>query len=109
MTVSELIASTGYRVVSLPEPNREINGVYVGDLLSWVMGRASEDNVWITIMTNLNVVAVASLADVSVVILCEDCVPEESVIETAKQKSVNIIVSNKPIYETCLAINGAIK
>ena len=108
MTVSELVSSCGYQVVSLPEPEREINGVYVGDLLSWVMGRASEDNAWITIMTNLNVVAVASLADVSVVILCEGCLPEDSVTETAKQKSVNIIVSNKPIYETCLEINGAI-
>lgn len=109
MTVSELVSSVGYRVVSLPDPEREINGVYVGDLLSWVMGRASEDNAWITIMTNLNVVAVASLADVSVVVLCEDCTPEESVVDIAKQKSVNIIVSDKPIYETCLEINGAIK
>jgi len=107
MTVSQLISKNGYRALSLPEPEREIDGVYVGDLLSWVMGRASADNAWVTIMTNLNVVAVASLADVATVVLCEGCVPDGDVIETAKIKSVNMVVSEKPVYETCLELNAA--
>ena len=108
MTVSELINANKYQVLSLPEPERKTDGVYVGDLLSWVMGRATSDNIWVTIMTNINVVAVASLADVSVVVICEDCIPDAEIIETAKQKSVNLVVSKKPIYETCLEINSAL-
>ena len=61
MRVSELIDKYGMKALSLPDPDREIAGGYCGDLLSWVMGRAQQDNAWITIMSNMNVVAVASL------------------------------------------------
>ena len=64
MTVEQLIKSTGIKAISLPCPERELSGVYIGDLLSWVMGRAGEDNAWITIMSNSNIIAVATLADV---------------------------------------------
>ena len=37
----------------MPQGEREIDGVYVGDLLSWVMGRAQSDNAWVTIMSNM--------------------------------------------------------
>ena len=39
LTVEELLAH-GFEAVSLPDGSREIDGVYIGDLLSWVMGRA---------------------------------------------------------------------
>ena len=68
MTVYELSQNSQFNVLTMPEPEREINGVYIGDLLSWVMGKAQYDNVWITIMSNINVIAVASLSDVSCVL-----------------------------------------
>ena len=71
MTVTELSKVTGLTAITLPDPEREVKGAYVGDLLSWVMGRADEGNAWITIMSNSNVAAVATLADVSCVILAE--------------------------------------
>ena len=71
MTVAELKSRLSLDAVSLPEPDREVTGGYVGDLLSWVMGRASAGDAWITIMSNMNVAAVASLADVSCVIFSE--------------------------------------
>ena len=61
MRVSELCDALGAKAVVMPSPDREIKGAYVGDLLSWVMGKAEADNVWVTIMSNLNVIAVASL------------------------------------------------
>lgn len=69
MTVNELALACGFEAVYLPDGEREVGGAYAGDLLSWVMGRASTDDVFITIMTNINVVAVASLADVACVVL----------------------------------------
>ena len=62
MTVANLAALDGICALICPDPEREIGGVYIGDLLSWVMGRAKADDAWITIMTNINVVAVAALA-----------------------------------------------
>jgi predicted transcriptional regulator len=94
----------GFESVSLPDGDREIDGVYIGDLLSWVMGRAQMDNAWITIMTNVNTIAVASLADTSCVILAEGVDMPEDIIQTAQQKEINVLRSAQPIYETALQL-----
>ena len=100
MTVTELQSALSLTPVALPEGDREVEGVYIGDLLSWVMGRAQADNVWLTIMSNLNIVAVATLADVSCIILCEGVTLEDSVKNTAETKGVNILTTEAPAYET---------
>ena len=71
MTVNELAKRLSLRTIALSDGDRDVEGVYIGDLLSWVMGRAQSGNAWITIMSNLNIVAVATLADVSCIILAE--------------------------------------
>ena len=105
MTVGELSKIDELQVVCMPSPDRVINGAYIGDLLSWVMGRAKEGNVWITIMSNGNTVAVASLADVSCVILAENVTLEESVIETAIQNNINIFSTNLTAYDTAVMLS----
>lgn len=106
MTVNELAAMPGFKTVALPDGEREINNVYIGDLLSWVMGRAKADNAWITIMSNINIVAVASLADVACIILAEGVTLESTVAETANAKGVNILTSEMPAYETAMLLGG---
>ena len=76
MTVNELAQKLNAEVLSMPSPDSEITGGYCGDLLSWVMGRAQCGNAWITIMSNINVAAVASLSDVACVILAEGVKPD---------------------------------
>ena len=67
MKVSELKEKLGMTLVTKEDfDDREIKGCYIGDLLSWVMGRAQSDNVWITIMNNINIVAVAYFGKLSV-------------------------------------------
>ena len=99
MTVTDLKNALNLTSVSLPEGDREIRGVYIGDLLSWVMGRAQADNVWLTIMSNLNIVAVATLSDVSCIVLCEGVTLDENVKSTAEAKGVNILTTEAPAYE----------
>jgi hypothetical protein len=108
LTVKELCENCNFSTVCLPSPDREVKGAYVGDLLSWVMGRAFRDNAWITIMSNINVIAVASLSDVSCVILAEDVTIDEQITETAKQKEINILSSKLPAYETALLLSGKV-
>ena len=108
MTVQTLASLDGIRALTCPEPDREIRGAYVGDLLSWVMGRAQMDNAWITIMNNVNVVAVASLADTSCVILAEGVAMTDELKQTAEAKDVNVLGSNEPIYETAVKLAGLI-
>ena len=83
----ELLTSDGYE-------DREISGCFVGDLLSWVMSHAEQGNVWITIMNNINVTAVASLCDVSCVILAEDVTLPEDILK--KADSVGNVVFKSP-------------
>lgn len=99
MTVTELQAALSLTPVSLPEGDREVEGVYIGDLLSWVMGRAQSGNVWLTIMSNLNIVAVATLSDVSCIVLCEGVTLDETVKNTAEAKGINILATDATAYE----------
>lgn len=108
MTVAELCKEADLSAVVMSEPERQVIGAYCGDLLSWVMGRASSGNVWITIMSNLNILAVASLADVSCILLAEGVIPDRDVAETAKQKGINILSSEKSSFELAAAIGKLI-
>ena len=99
MTVERLITIDGFQKVALPRPDREISGGYCGDLLSWVMGRACADSAWITIMSNINIVAVAALSDVACVILSESVELGDDVIETARAKGINILSTDLPSFE----------
>ena len=102
MTVEALSGLEFLEPVVLPDPDREISGVYIGDLLSWVMGRAASGDAWITIMSNVNILAVASLADTACIILAEGVKLEDDVIETARQKNINILLSDAGIYDTAV-------
>lgn len=108
MTVRELAEKLNLEVLSSAEPEREITGAYAGDLLSWVMGRAQSGDAWITIMTNINTVAVASLADVACVILAEDCEIEDDVVATAQAKGINLLRGGETTYQLCAALSQLI-
>jgi len=106
MTVNEAISKLGLSVVTLPDGERTVEGGYCGDLLSWVMGRARSGQAWITIMSNVNVIAVATLADVSCVILAEGVMPEAEIISLAEQKGINLLRSDEAAFETAIKISG---
>ena len=105
MTVKQLIDSCGFTAAALPDPDREVSGVYIGDLLSWVMGRAGADEAWITIMSNRNIVAVATLADTACILLAEGVVPDEGVAQLALDKGINLLTSPLSAYETALRLS----
>ena len=98
MTVGELKAALDLTAFSLPAPDREIVGGYAGDLLSWVMGRAEPDSAWMTIMSNRNIVAVATLSDVSAIILTEGVEPDDGVAELALSRGVNLLGSRETTF-----------
>ena len=91
MNVETLLSKLPLKALALPEADREITGGYIGDLLSWVMGKAQSGDAWITIMSNINIVAVASLTDVACIILAENVQLDEAVITLANDKGVNIL------------------
>ena len=101
MTVKQLAQAFDYQILCLPDETREVVGGYAGDLLSWVMGRLEADNAWVTIMSNINIIAVATLADPSCIILSEGVAPEENVLERARQQGVNVLSTSKTTFAVC--------
>ena len=106
MTVNELAAKDNFSALSLPCGERTIEGAYCGDLLSWVMGKASSGDAWITIMSNINVLAVASLTDTACVILAEGVTLDKDAASAAEEKGINVLTSKNNAYEICALLHG---
>lgn len=104
MTVKELKEKLGLTEIALPDGNREVTGCYIGDLLSWVMGKAKSGDAWLTIMSNVNVVAVATLCDTACVILAEGVLLDEEVVKTARERGVNILSSTESAFDIANAL-----
>lgn len=101
ISVNDLAKKLGLSSHNLDDGDREVTGGYAGDLLSWVMGRAVSGDAWVTIMSNINVIAVAQLTDVACVILAEGVVPGEELIAAAETRGVNLFSSNEPTFALC--------
>ena len=67
------------------------SGGYVSDLLSDVMGNAAENDVWITLQTHQNVMAIASLKDLAAVILVKGLEPDSDTVEHSEEEGVPLL------------------
>lgn len=100
MKVQELVDKLGLKVLSGANGlDREIDGCYISDLLSDVMGNAMEGNIWITLQTHKNVMAVASLKELACVILVKDLVPNAETIEQSNDDDLPVLQTSLPTYE----------
>ncbi|RJR23096.1 MAG: serine kinase [Desulfobacteraceae bacterium] len=79
--------------------DREIKGGYCGDLLSDVMANAGKGDLWLTIQSHQNVVAVAVLRELAAIILVNGRLPEEETKNKAEAEGIPILCSNLPAYE----------
>lgn len=79
--------------------DREAKGGCVGDLLSVVMGKAEEDCVWVTVQSHINIIAVASLVDVSCIIVSEGFSIDEDAVKKAKEEDIILLSSKESNYE----------
>lgn len=105
MTVKELIDRQIFRVVNLGEElDREVTKVFCCDLLSIAMGKAPADGAWVTVMGNVNTIAVATLADVSCVIMAEEVSLDEVARARAKEQGVTVLATEEPVFEAALKV-----
>ena len=81
------------------EGNIEIEGVYIGDLLSIVMSKAKKNYVWITIQTHINIVAVAELIELACIIVVEDMDVDNDTIEKAKELGIPVFKTSESAYQ----------
>lgn len=109
MTLNELITALDLRVLVEGDLTRAVTGGTCGDLLSWVMGRAEAESAWITVMGNVNAVAVAVLADVACILLAEGAPLDDAAREKAAMQGVTILQSDRPTYRLAVELGKVLE
>ncbi|MCL3780443.1 serine kinase [Prolixibacteraceae bacterium JC049] len=100
MKVSEIIEKLNLRVFGGEDGlQNEITGGYVSDLLSDVMGNADEGEVWVTLQTHKNVMAISSLKELAAVILVTDHEPDADMLEQANEEGIPVLGTEKSTFE----------
>ena len=100
MTILEAVKATD-SVLLTPEidQNREISVGYACDLLSWVMSHGENGMAWITVQTHMNVIAVASLADMACVIVPEGIAVDAAIASKAQEEGIAVLSTKKSAFE----------
>ncbi len=109
MNVKEAIEKLNLNILVEGDLEREITDCYIGDLLSWVMGRAGEGSIWLTVMGNINSIAVATLADVSCIVLVENASLDDDAKAKAEVVGVTILQSEENSYHLATKIYELLK
>lgn len=100
MLLTDIIAKTGLKVVAGDKGlEREVKGAYVSDLLSDVMGRAKEGELWMTLQTHRNTVAVASLKDLAGIIIVNNHEPDAEMLDQAEKDELPVMVTSLSAFE----------
>lgn len=104
MTVQNLFDAKVFELVNEGELSKEIVSPFCCDLLSIAMSKISANSAWVTIMGNMNTIAVASLMEVSCIILAEGIVLDEDSLKKAKEQEITIFYTDMPIFQAALKI-----
>lgn len=108
MKLYELIEKSGFEIVNKGE-DRELSKVFCCDLLSFAMSRNPSDSVWVTVMGNVNTIAVAVLTDGGCVVIAEGAQLDDTAMQKAQQQGVTILRTDLPIFEAALKVHELIK
>lgn len=108
MTVGELAENCGFELEAGKDAlDKEVSGGYCGDLLSWVMGRAEAGCAWVTVIGNVNAVAVAVLANVACIILAQGAELDGEAKKRAEENDIPVFKSEKSSFELSIQIAKA--
>ena len=100
MTVADVVKVLGLEVFSGAEGlDRDVTGGYVSDLLSDVMGNADAGDIWITLQTHKNVMAIASLKDLAAVILVSGHEPDDNTAQQSDEENIPVLGTSMSTFE----------
>lgn len=107
MKVSEVAKELGLEIYTAKDAASKIDvkGCYIGDLLSLAMSKVEVNNVWITIQTNVNTVAIAALTDASCIILVDGFSPDENTVQKANEQGVVILGGEISAYDAAVKLS----
>ena len=108
MKIKDFKEKLNLKVLTAYDEDKEITGCYCGDLLSWVMSRAKEGDAWLTVMGNVNAVAVAVLTECACIVLTENASLDEAAETKAEMQGICFLQSEKNAYELAVEISKII-
>lgn len=76
-------------------------GVYCSDMLSCVMSGAGQGHIWVTLQSHMNVVGVASLLDLTCIIITEGSMPDAETIQKANSEGITLYLTDAKSFEVC--------
>ncbi len=100
MTVAEIIEKFDVTVLNQGDLNAQIENGYAGDFLSNVVSKAPESSIWFTVMNNVNVCAVACLADIHAIVLCENTSPDSRLLEKCEAENITLLRSKRDVFSS---------
>ena len=110
MKVKDIVEALNLKVLSGAQGlDKEVEGCYVSDLLSDVMGNAEMGNIWVTLQTHKNVMAIASLKELSAVILVKGLSASEDTLEQSNEEGIPFLSTEAETFETAGKIYELIK
>ncbi len=105
MTVQTLCEELGWTILTEGDLTRDVTGCYCGDLLSWVMSKAQEGDCWLTVMGNINAVAVSVLTDCACIVLTERAALDDEAKMRAEQQGVTILTTDLNAYQAAVELS----
>ncbi len=108
MTVKEVAEKLGLTVLT-GEGEKEITGFYSCDLLSWVISHAKAGDMWVTVMNNINILAVASLVDVACIVIPEGVEIYDNLAERANEKGITILATELSAADVIIRSSDAVR
>ena len=100
MKVSDLVKSFGLKIKAGKDRlHEEVTGGYASDLLSDVIAHSRKGNIWITIQTHPNIVAVATMKELAGIILTGGREPDSGTLQKAEEEGIPILLSPLLTFE----------
>lgn len=81
------------------DEHRDVESVYIGDLLSFVMANGKENCLWLTVQRHMNVIAVAQLNDFAGIIFVQGVEPDQDVIDKATELEISLFTTSLDSYQ----------
>lgn len=94
--IKELGLEVKFKVSNL---DKEVSGGYASDLLSDVIANAKKENIWITLQIHQNIVGVATLKELTGIIIVNRREPEAETLKKAEKENIPIMVTELPAFE----------
>jgi serine kinase of HPr protein (carbohydrate metabolism regulator) len=95
MTIREAAAALGAEIVQGEFEDSSLSGAYTSDLLSDVMANAKDGGALITIQAHKNTVAVATLVNITVIVVCNSRPLPEDMLEAAKDEGIAVLLTGE--------------